>query len=97
MLRTTSSRFAVVNRSFRNAAAILGAGEWRIFWRVTLPLAWPALTAAVLVGFARAFADFIVTAVFATNAGAGWLLSAALLALAALYGGSRVAAAQVPA
>jgi molybdate transport system permease protein len=95
LLRMTRAGLAAVDHSFENAARVLGAGEWRTFWRVTLPLAWRAILAAVLAGFARAFADFGATAIFAGNAGTAWLLPLAAIALAALYIGNRVRRGQV--
>jgi len=87
---------AAVDHSFENAARGLGAGEWHTFWRITLPLAWRALVAAVLAGFARAFVDFGATAIVAGNSGTAWLLSPiAALALAALYFGNRLRRGQV--
>jgi len=97
LLRMTRAGLEAVDHSFENAARILGAGEWRTFWRVTLPLAWRALVAAILAGFVRAFADFGATAIVASNAGTGWLLPIAAAALAALYIGNRVRHGQVPA
>ncbi|HEY4999926.1 MAG TPA: ABC transporter permease subunit, partial [Usitatibacter sp.] len=35
------------------AARTLGAGPWRVFFTVTLPLAWPGLLTGALLGFAR--------------------------------------------
>jgi molybdate transport system permease protein len=101
VFRMTRGGLAAVGHSFENAARSLGAGEWRIFWRVTLPLAWRALFAAVLAGFARAFVDFGVTALLANSGSSGptvWpLLPIAALALAALYIGNRIRRGQVPA
>lgn len=94
LLRMTRAGFTGVDPSFENAARNLNAGEWRTFRRITLPLAWPALVAAALTGFARAFADFMFTAALAANAGAGWLLPAAAVALGALYCGSRLESAR---
>jgi molybdate transport system permease protein len=89
---------AAVDHRFENAARGLGANEWRILWRVTLPLAWRALFAAILAGFGRAFLDFFLTALLATHAGfsAAWLILAAgavavaALALGRLAGRERV-------
>jgi molybdate transport system permease protein len=91
LLRMMRAGLAAVDHSFENAARGLGAGEWRTFGRITLPLAWRGLLAAVLAGFARAFADFGATAIVASGAGNGWLLlPAAMAALAALYLGNRL-------
>ncbi|MBB2975245.1 molybdate transport system permease protein [Microbacterium endophyticum] len=53
---------------FEQTAAALGAGRWRILWRVTLPLAAPGLVAGVVLCFARAIGEFGATALFAGNA-----------------------------
>jgi molybdate transport system permease protein len=53
---------------YERAAASLGAGRWRILWRVTLPLAAPGLIAGVVLCFARAIGEFGATALFAGNA-----------------------------
>ncbi len=53
---------------YEQAAAALGAGRWRILWRVTLPLAAPGLLAGVVLCFARAIGEFGATALFAGNA-----------------------------
>ncbi|WP_314853921.1 ABC transporter permease [uncultured Microbacterium sp.] len=53
---------------YEQAAAALGAGRWRILWRVTLPLAAPGLIAGIVLCFARAIGEFGATALFAGNA-----------------------------
>jgi molybdate transport system permease protein len=53
---------------YETTAAALGAGRWRILWRVTLPLAAPGLVAGVVLCFARAVGEFGATALFAGNA-----------------------------
>jgi len=99
MLRMIRAALAAVDHSFENAARGLGAGEWRTFWLVTLPIAWRALFAAVVTGFVRAFADFGATALLASDAGnarTGWLLlPIAAVALAALYFLNRMRRGQV--
>ena len=37
----------------RHTARSLGASDWRIFWRLTLPLAWPAILLAALFALLR--------------------------------------------
>jgi molybdate transport system permease protein len=97
LVRMMRAGLAAVDHSFENAARGLGAGEWRTFWRVTLPLAWRALLGAVLAGFVRAFADFGATAILRSNAPTGWLLPIAATAMTALYLGNRMRRGQVPA
>lgn len=53
---------------YEQAAAALGAGRWRILWRITLPLAAPGLLVGVVLCFARAIGEFGATALFAGNA-----------------------------
>lgn len=53
---------------FETVAATLGAGRWRIFWRLTLPLAAPGLLSGTVLCFARALGEFGATALFAGNA-----------------------------
>jgi len=44
-------------RDYHNAARSLGAGEWRIFWRVSLPSAWKSVLNGVLLAVARLIAE----------------------------------------
>jgi molybdate transport system permease protein len=59
--------FESVDRSFERAARNLGASEWRVFWRVTLPLARRSIFAAGILAFARALGDFGITIMIAGN------------------------------
>ncbi len=101
LLRMSRAGLEAVDPAFENAARGLGAGEWRVFFRIALPLAWRALLAAVLAGFARAFFDFGATALLAAGvrdaAAAGFLALIAAAALAALYAGNRLRRPRVPA
>ena len=52
-----------LNRQYGDAARSLGCTEWRIFWRVMLPLGWRPILAAAGVAFVRVLAEWtIVTA-----------------------------------
>jgi molybdate transport system permease protein len=93
LLRMIRAGLAAVNPAIENAARGLGASEWRTFWRITVPLAWRALTAAALAGFARSFADCGATALLAGGASLAWPLTlVAAVSLAALYLGNRLRA-----
>jgi molybdate transport system permease protein len=59
--------FESVDHTLENAARSLGAGEWRVFTRVTLPLARRSISAAGIFAFARALGDFGVTIMIAGN------------------------------
>ncbi len=64
-----SSRGALeqVSPRFAQAARTLGATEWTIFWKVTLPLAWPGILAGTMLAFARALGEFGATLMLAGN------------------------------
>lgn len=98
LLRRARASLAAVDPGLESAARVLGAGEWRCFWRVTLPLQWRALLGAVLVGFVRSFADFLATAVLTSDSSKAWLmLIAAGMGLAFLYSGNRASRREMPA
>ena len=50
---------------YEAAAGFLGAGPSRVFWRVTLPVAAPALASGTALAFARALGEFGATLTFA--------------------------------
>jgi molybdate transport system permease protein len=51
-----------LNREYGDAARSLGCSEWRIFWRVMLPLAWRPILAAAGIGFVRVLAEWSIVA-----------------------------------
>ena len=53
-----SSSLATINPSVEEAAEGLGAGPWRRFFGVTLPLVFPAASAGALLTFVLSIADF---------------------------------------
>ena len=67
MYRTTLGAFEQVNPNLLDAARTLGAGEWRTFRRVLLPLAWPGVLAGTVLAFARALGEFGATLMLAGN------------------------------
>jgi molybdate transport system permease protein len=67
MYRATLGGFEQVNPNLLGAARTLGAGEWRTFSRVLLPLARPAVIAGVVLTFARALGEFGATLMLAGN------------------------------
>jgi molybdate transport system permease protein len=66
-LLVKSSRAALesVDRACERAGRSLGASEWRIFWRVSLPLARRPVAAATALAFARSLGDFGATLMIA--------------------------------
>ena len=67
LIKSARAAFESVDRSYERAARTLGASEWRLFWRVTLPLARRTVLAATALAFARALGDFGVTLMIAGN------------------------------
>jgi molybdate transport system permease protein len=67
MYRTALGAFEQVNPNLIGAARTLGAGEWRIFRSVTLPLARPGIIAGTVLAFARALGEFGATLMLAGN------------------------------
>lgn len=61
VILTVGARLGTMDISLEDAARDLGAGEWEILWRVTLPLLKPALGAGFLLSFLLSFDDFLIT------------------------------------
>jgi molybdate transport system permease protein len=59
--KSARTAFESVEPQYEQAARVLGLGEWAIFLRVTLPLAWRGILAGVLLAFARATGEFGAT------------------------------------
>ena len=57
----------MVDRRLEQAAATLGAGRWRIFTSVTLPLMLPGIVTGVLLSFGRSLGEFGATITFVSN------------------------------
>ncbi|MEP6701563.1 MAG: iron ABC transporter permease [Betaproteobacteria bacterium] len=53
-----SSSFRTINPAVEEAAEGLGAGPWRRFFAITLPLVFPAISAGALLTFVLSIADF---------------------------------------
>jgi molybdate transport system permease protein len=62
---TVRAGFEQVDRRYEQVAATLGAGPWRVFRTITLPLASRSVVAAAMLGFARALGEFGATIVIA--------------------------------
>jgi putative spermidine/putrescine transport system permease protein len=55
------STFEGLDSRLLEAAAVMGCGPLRLFWRVTLPLALPGIVAAALFSFLASYNDFVLT------------------------------------
>jgi molybdate transport system permease protein len=67
LVKSARAALESVDRSYERAARTLGASEWRLFWRVTLPLARRSIFAAAALAFARSLGEFGVTLMVAGN------------------------------
>jgi molybdate transport system permease protein len=64
-LRQAHSAFAAVDPDLLAAARTLGAGRWKVFAQVAVPLASPGLGAGAALAWARAVGEFGATIMFA--------------------------------
>ncbi|MFZ5988929.1 MAG: molybdate ABC transporter permease subunit [Bacillota bacterium] len=67
MYKTARGAFEQIDSNIINAARTLGVSEWRIFWKITVPLAWPGIAAGTVLAFARALGEFGATLMVAGN------------------------------
>lgn len=67
LVRSVRTAVEGVDVRLELAAATLGFAPWRVFWTVTLPLAWPGLVAGGVLCFARAVGEFGATRVVGLN------------------------------
>jgi molybdate transport system permease protein len=67
MVKTSRAAIASVDTNLEDAARTLGQSEWRVFRRVTMPLASRGIVAAAMLAFARALGDFGATLMVAGN------------------------------
>lgn len=65
LVRTARAGFEQVTRRYEQIAETLGAGPWRVFATITLPLASRTILAGALLGFSRALGEFGATIVVA--------------------------------
>ena len=64
-VRTARVAFQTSDRELEEMAATLGASGWTTFWRVTVPLTFPALLTGLAMCWARALGEFGATIMFA--------------------------------
>lgn len=67
MYKTSRAAFEQIDVNILNAARTLGVQEWKIFWKITVPLAWPGIAAGTVLSFARALGEFGATLMVAGN------------------------------
>ena len=67
MVRAIRLSMEAVDARIELAARTLGASPLRVFFSVTLPLAWPGLVTGAILGFARGLGEFGATITFVSN------------------------------
>jgi molybdate transport system permease protein len=61
LARSARSAFQSVDRRYLDAARVVGASEWRVFWRIGLPLAMRPVLSAAASAFALIAAEYAAT------------------------------------
>ena len=67
MVRAIRLSLENIDRRLESMARTLGATPWRAFLTVTLPLSFPGIWAALVLGFARSIGEFGATITFVSN------------------------------
>jgi len=67
MYQSAKSGFQGIDREIEEAARVLGADEWAIFFYISIPLASRALISGSILSLARALGEFGATFMFAGN------------------------------
>ncbi|WP_129139967.1 molybdate ABC transporter permease subunit [Modicisalibacter coralii] len=67
LVRAVRLSLEAVDVKLEAAASTLGANRWRVFFTITLPLAFPGLITGAVLAFARALSEFGATITFASN------------------------------
>ena len=67
IVRPIRLSFEAVDLRLEQAAATLGAGRWRRFATISLPLAMPGVLAGAVLGFAKALGEFGATITLVSN------------------------------
>ena len=65
--RASKAALESVDHNMENAARTLGASEWEVFYKVSMPLAWRSIAAGVSLAFARGMGEFGATMMIAGN------------------------------
>ena len=88
MVRAIRLSIEAVDRRLEQAASTLGANPPRVFFTITLPLAWPGVVAGAVLAFAKALGEFGATITFVSSIpGETQTLSSAIYGLMQVPGG----------
>ena len=67
MYRTTKGAFEQIDPNLIATARTLGLSEWRLFYKIMIPLSWPGIVSGIILSFARALGEFGATMMLAGN------------------------------
>ncbi len=67
LVRSVRLGFSSIDSRLESVARTLGAGPWRTFFSVSVPLAWPAIVSGAVLAFARGWGEFGATIMIAGN------------------------------
>ncbi len=65
LYQSAKAAFDKVEVKWQDVARTMGASEWRVFWTITIPLAWPGILAGTILAFARGLGEFGATLMIA--------------------------------
>jgi molybdate transport system permease protein len=67
MYQSAKAAFQTIDPHIEDVARTLKASEIKVFFTITLPLAWPGLLSGIVLAFSRALGEFGATALVAGN------------------------------
>ncbi|UPA29683.1 molybdate ABC transporter permease subunit [Terrisporobacter glycolicus] len=67
MYRSARSAFEQIDINLISVAKTLGLSNWKIFYKIAIPLAWPGIIGGLVLSFARALGEFGATLMIAGN------------------------------
>ncbi|MDB5052889.1 MAG: molybdenum transporter permease [Bacilli bacterium] len=67
VFQTMKVGFMAIDRDLEDSGRSMGASEWQVLRYISVPLAWPAMLSAYMLGFARGLGEFGATLMIAGN------------------------------
>jgi molybdate transport system permease protein len=94
LVRALRLSLEAMDARLESAARTLGAGPWRVYVTITIPLIFPGIVTGVLLSFARSLGEFGATITFVSNIpGETQTLPLAIYAATQVPGGEKAALA----
>jgi putative spermidine/putrescine transport system permease protein len=81
---TLAGVFSRYDPNFEQQALVLGAGRWRIFWTITLPMLLPGIIVATLFAFLISWSQYLLTLLI----GGGRVITLPILLFSTVSGGN---------